>query len=423
MKPDSQKNRIQLIVAIGLAVLAAVFLIVGGIIGYQKWNDLKENEEQKKQEEELQETEEEQEEVWETDEAEEEQEKQDTEEADTEEADTAEEEEESKEKESKENEEPEEVEKVSESEEQEITNKEQEILSEAAQRELYYPIIEKYIIGMTEQWNGSMYAEAGLCYMCRYYSSLDEIGYIFMDVDENGILELLIGETNSQGGSIGMFFDMYTIVDNEVVLLATSGERDRYYICTTHEIANEASGGAALSSYSYYSMSQDGTSLVLNGIYIADSAADEENPWFYSTSEDWEPRSPISEDVAIEAIYCRRYMDITYTPLSEYEAQAASEVNSETTGEEEAAKEKTAEEVYQLLLEHYAEDVEAGATFFEGEVTDGHYEMSARCAVPGNPDGASQALYFIDVDMSTGEVIEKNQIFMETTVYQLFEVE
>lgn len=49
--------------------------------------------------------------------------------------------------------------------------------------------------------------------------------------------------------------------------------------------------------------------------------------------------------------------------------------------------------------------------------------MSARCAVPGNPDGASQALYFIDVDMSTGEVIEKNQIFMETTVYQLFEVE
>ena len=49
-----------------------------------------------------------------------------------------------------------------------------------------------------------------------------------------------------------MFFDMYTIVEGQRVLVASSGERDRYYVCEDYTIANEGSGGASNFVWNYY---------------------------------------------------------------------------------------------------------------------------------------------------------------------------
>ena len=65
-------------------------------------------------------------------------------------------------------------------------------------------------------------------------------------------------------------------------------------------IANEGSGGASNSSYSYFVF--DGSKLQLAESVIYDGAKDPENPWFYSTVSqyDAENAAPISEEAATE---------------------------------------------------------------------------------------------------------------------------
>ena len=69
------------------------------------------------------------------------------------------------------------------------------------------------------------------------------LGYCTMDINGDGIEELMIGSVN-ENAYTGMFFDLYTIVDGQISLVISSGERDRYYLCEDYTIANEGSGGA-----------------------------------------------------------------------------------------------------------------------------------------------------------------------------------
>ena len=52
---------------------------------------------------------------------------------------------------------------------------------------------------------------------CSYYTDPSEIGYTYLDIDQNGSTELLVGEVGTYGGDTGMFFDLYTIVDHQVL--------------------------------------------------------------------------------------------------------------------------------------------------------------------------------------------------------------
>lgn len=75
-------------------------------------------------------------------------------------------------------------------------------------------------------------------------------------------------------------------------------------------------------------------------------------------------------------------------------------------------------DIYKMLVDHYRnEDV----TVMEGVYSEdgSRYETSVRCGVPGNPS-ASQRLYEIDVDLATGEVVERNVIVEHTNTYDLF---
>lgn len=55
------------------------------------------------------------------------------------------------------------------------------------------------------------------------YKSLSSVGYALLDIDGNGIPELLIGDNDSQ--SDGVIIDLYTYVDDKVVYLDTTYER------------------------------------------------------------------------------------------------------------------------------------------------------------------------------------------------------
>ena len=116
-----------------------------------------------------------------------------------------------------------------------------------------------------------------------------------------------------------MFYDLYTMVDNEPVLVVQSGERNRFYLCADGHIANEASGGAASSIFAYSILENEGTTLTLTESVIYDGNYDEQNPWFYSVTsrDDPEQAVSISKEEAEEIRNKYMYSDIGATSVSQ----------------------------------------------------------------------------------------------------------
>ena len=191
-------------------------------------------------------------------------------------------------------------------------------------QQLYAGILTQYAVAMGERWDQAKLAEAGLNTLCSYYTDPSEIGYTYLDIDQNGSTELLVGEVGTYGGDAGMFFDLYTIVDHQVVQVAASQERDRYYLCKDGLIYNEGSSGAEQSFYSYYGIGGDGQ-LILTEAVLFDSAYGGDSPWFYSTSNlDVTQASVITQAAAQEIMDKHALAAISFTPLSTPSAEDSS---------------------------------------------------------------------------------------------------
>ena len=179
----------------------------------------------------------------------------------------------------------------------------------------YNEIVQKYYEGASAGWDISQFQENNLCYLAGYYSDINKLGYCLLDVDSDGTDELFIGTTEDEGYE-GMFFDMYTLTDGKAELVATSGERDRYYLCEDNTIANEGSSSAFL-SVNYYYEYKSGKLHLQDGI-VNDGELDPQNPWFYGTLDNGEDSlEPISEGAADSIKSKYKYMKLSFSPLSD----------------------------------------------------------------------------------------------------------
>lgn len=113
--------------------------------------------------------------------------------------------------------------------------------------------------------------------------SLSETGYAFMDLDNNGQDELFVSSFDVAYD--GMFYDLYTIIEGEIIHLISGGERDRYYLTQKNTINNVGSGGAELSSNVNYYLDSLQRKLRVNEAVLYDGDKDSENPWFYALEE------------------------------------------------------------------------------------------------------------------------------------------
>mgnify|MGYP004713186771 CR=1 FL=1 len=210
----------------------------------------------------------------------------------------------------------------------------------------YDEIIRQYYQGMISKWSMNEFSEKNLCYLAGLeMSGADNLGYCLMDINGDGIDELVIGNAGDNPYT-GMFFDMYTIVEGQRVLVASSGERDRYYVCEDYTIANEASGGAMSSSFKYYDF-VSGQLQIKENVFL-DGFDHPENPWFYTTTEDCTDYSiPISEEEGQNTRGKYSHMNIPYVSLSEIGSQTVAETTQpETSSYRQQAEEsvKTAEQ-------------------------------------------------------------------------------
>ena len=146
----------------------------------------------------------------------------------------------------------------------------------------------------------------------------ETLGYLIKDIDNNGVEELIFGANTDgwdEGSWDGIIYDVYTIVNGEVIHVLDGWERNRYYLCENGYIANEGSSSAFESCYNYYTYSGIELTLVESVLYY--SLQDEVNPWFYSTQiePDIDHAKSISFDEATEIMSKYVHEHLQYTPF------------------------------------------------------------------------------------------------------------
>ena len=171
--------------------------------------------------------------------------------------------------------------------------------------EVYAEQIERYKTPLSEKWSEEQYFENGLSALPYYYydgNPLDNVGFGFVDLDNDGHWELIIGAILNAEQDPAVF-EVWTLVDGEPVMLVQGSSRNRYVLQHVEEdgmwyIVNEGSNSAA-NHATYYLMLSEGKLEVVQGI-IFDAAADEQNPWFLTLDQDWDVSNdePIDEETA-----------------------------------------------------------------------------------------------------------------------------
>ena len=198
-------------------------------------------------------------------------------------------------------------------------------LPEASVLAAYKPVLDEYYRALCNGFSLQEAHNAGLCHLIGY-GSLSDIGYTFSDIDGKGTPELIIGELNSTGDYVGMFFDLFTIEDNVAKRVVSSTERSRFYLCENGILANEGSGGAFLTQWGYYYFDGD-TNLTHIESIVYDADFSPESPWFMCRNENddgtlffftEESYIPTTEAEAKTQIGSYHYREIEYIPFTEY---------------------------------------------------------------------------------------------------------
>ena len=191
-----------------------------------------------------------------------------------------------------------------------IPEEEEDIVYEGDASSYYIDVayaeqIGRYHTALSEKWDEGKYFENEMSALPYYYyegNPLDNVGFGFVDLDNDGYWELVIGAilNAEQDPSV---FEIWTLVDGKPVMLAQGGSRNRYVLQYVEEdnmwyVVNEGSNGA-YSHATYYLMLSEGKFEVMQGI-IFDAMADEKNPWFMTYDLDWDAANyePIDEETA-----------------------------------------------------------------------------------------------------------------------------
>ena len=187
---------------------------------------------------------------------------------------------------------------------------------------LYKDVLDMYYNCISNKWadyddSDSVYGTEDLTsqncsYMWLQYEkekTLSEIGYQFIDINKDGVNELIVSPVDSQ-----MIYDFYTIENDKVLHLFASGERDRLYLGSDNEICREGSDSVFTSYHSYYHVNQ--------GLECFEAYTLENNQYFYGTGEDdgydTSKMKQITEEEAYKGMESHVYQDLKLKSFSNY---------------------------------------------------------------------------------------------------------
>lgn len=193
--------------------------------------------------------------------------------------------------------------------------------------EAYTHQLQRYYTALAEKWDEGKYYEHEMSALASYYlegNPLDNVGFAFADMDKDGDLELMIGAIRNAQQDPAVF-EIWTLVNGTPEMLVQSGYRNRYFVehCEdgTWLVCNEASNSAANSAWQYYLLEAD--ALNVQQAVVFDAVANEENPWFLASDDDWNTGNDtsIDENTAVSILdgHANAYAIPEYIPFSQLE--------------------------------------------------------------------------------------------------------
>ena len=184
---------------------------------------------------------------------------------------------------------------------------------------VYAQQIDRYYTALSQQWDETAYYEHEMSALPALYydgNPLDNVGFGFVDLDNDGYWELVIGAIRDAEINPAVF-EIWTLVDGEPVMLLQAGVRNRYILQHVEEdrmwyVAYEGDNGAA-NYATHYLMLSEGKIEVVQGI-VFDAMASEKEPWFLTHDLDWDVSNdePIDEETAKAILESNRKL---YTAL------------------------------------------------------------------------------------------------------------
>ena len=141
----------------------------------------------------------------------------------------------------------------------------------------YKDIVDVFVTAIEEDWDSVECEEAGISYMVMFLDKPEQLSYALMDLDDNGVKELILTDGN-------VIYDLYTAVDGGIVHVLSGAERNSYMLTEENILINTASNGAASTVFTFYRYSNG--NLIVDQMVVLDAIRDEQNPWFKGFSID-----------------------------------------------------------------------------------------------------------------------------------------
>ena len=186
--------------------------------------------------------------------------------------------------------------------------------------DLYAEFLLELLEKASKAGTAEMDEELSPMYTVIYASGEDvfeRIGYAFKDINDDGVDELLIGDTVDN-----CVYDIFTMVDRKPAHCMSGWDRNRLYISGLDLICNEYSSGAEESGFRVLYLIPNQADPYEMICYKYDGYEDPENPWFVSyyfdeaegDFTDWESITEDQYDEGVERF--TNYARIDYIPLS-----------------------------------------------------------------------------------------------------------
>jgi len=149
------------------------------------------------------------------------------------------------------------------------------------EKESYGEILDAYVMAFGNNWDFLDLDYLGISYiyqfMDNYGHAMERFGYALLDIDGDGIEELVIGAMEQEDDyERGLLYDLYTMRQGLPVKLAESGGRYSYHLCADNTIVHSGSDGAANNTYAQWRLAGEA------GVQLLRAAIQSCDVWHYS---------------------------------------------------------------------------------------------------------------------------------------------
>jgi hypothetical protein len=165
---------------------------------------------------------------------------------------------------------------------------------------------------------------------CPVGERLSLIGYSFVDINDDGSEELLIGPVDDDNHSISGIWGIYTVADGKITLVKQGWLRNRVYLLKDNTVYNEWDDGASQWGFNTYTLNPETGSLENVDCYFCqainiDGTDEWVEAWFYNNIGSWDYNESTKLDWTYEEgmeffnEYRTKIKDLEFTSFADYE--------------------------------------------------------------------------------------------------------